>query len=294
MAGKVFLLPHNSTSQQLVELFHPVTKHTLRYILTSDELLHVLKVGDSTQQRSWFIGDQVISDGHIYICAPVDIVIFLLPVLQELTWNRRFEPCRFLSFDDILDHFIAQGAHYSRVGQILGSKLEYTLQRICKINAAVGSLPKTYQLDKDAVIQMLLRKLRVAQENLPTSIIRELNRQLAPLDLDSPIPEDMFQLACKEHAGSLVLEDFSEDWFNQIISWEKELLPLHTYVGQLNEERRKKKEQEELSVSRKRPLGVNNDSNTAKSSTKGNSGSKKSKNFSGEGMAKISSFFQKK
>ncbi|EPX71271.1 ribonuclease H2 complex subunit [Schizosaccharomyces octosporus yFS286] len=293
MTGRVFVLPQNSASQQLVELFHPVTKHAFRYLLTSDELLHVLKVGDSTQQRSWFIGDRVVSDGHIYICTPVDLVVFLLPLLQELTWNRRFEPCRFVSFDDIFDHFISQGAHYSRVGEILVSKIEHTLQRICKINEAVGSLPKTYQLDKDAVIQMLHRKLVIAQENLPQSVIRELNHQLAPLDLESPIPEEMFHLACKEHAAYFVLEDFPEDWFNRIICGQKEFLPLHTYVEQLGEERRKKREKEEMLVSRKRPLGVNNDSNAVKPSTK-NNGNKKSKQFSGEGMAKISSFFQKK
>ncbi|EPY53527.1 ribonuclease H2 complex subunit [Schizosaccharomyces cryophilus OY26] len=295
MAGKVFLLPQNSKSQQLVELLHPVTRHALRYLLTSDQLLHILKVGDSNQRRSWFVGDHIVSDGHVYICTPVDLVIFMLPVLQELTWNRRSEPCRFISFDDILDHFNAQGAHYSRVSRVLESKLENTVHRICKVNAAIGSLPRTYQLDKDAVIQMLHRKLRVAEENLPTSIIRELNHQLAPLDLDSPIPGDMFQLACKEHAAYLVFEDFSKDWFNQIASWEKELLSLHIYVEQLAEERRRLKEKEEMLVSRKRPLGVNNDSNAIKSkSTKGNSGTRKSKQFSGEGMAKISSFFQKK
>ncbi|CAB37439.1 ribonuclease H2 complex subunit Rnh202 [Schizosaccharomyces pombe] len=293
MQGKIFILPKDSTNQQFVELSHPLTGRPLRYLLTNDHLLQILQVGDSSKQRSWFVGDHVVSDGYLYVCTPIDLLALVLPIIQELTWSRRKEPNRYVSFEDFIEHFDNMGPHYPRVSEVLSPNLLNTLHRICKVNEPVGSLPKTFQLDESSVVKILLRKAKVAQENLPPSIVTELKKQLAPLDLRTPLPQDLLELSCKWHAASLVCEDLQPEWYNKLAYWQEELAPLHAYTKNLEESRKILVEKEALLNSKKRPQNSDITSSLLKKPNR-KQATKKSKYFSGEGMTKISSFFTKK
>uniref|UniRef100_A0A1A9X4Y2 Ribonuclease H2 subunit B n=1 Tax=Glossina brevipalpis TaxID=37001 RepID=A0A1A9X4Y2_9MUSC len=89
---KVFFISEqlfNDSTQKLVleRFFHPGKgKATLFMTRDNKEIMELLQFDEP--RRSWFIDDEVCSDGRIYITAAIDVTFLALPHLRKYCTNR--------------------------------------------------------------------------------------------------------------------------------------------------------------------------------------------------------------
>ncbi|EMR08171.1 hypothetical protein PNEG_03345 [Pneumocystis murina B123] len=85
---KIIIKPRNflngkTTEEQIIALPHPKTQIPVRYLIQKPQLLQLIKVNDSYKKGSWFINNNIVKDGTIYLATPFDLVFLAIPVLEE-------------------------------------------------------------------------------------------------------------------------------------------------------------------------------------------------------------------
>ncbi|KAL9916973.1 ribonuclease H2 subunit B [Glossina fuscipes fuscipes] len=89
---KVFFISEkifNDSTQNLVleRFFHPGKDKATLFITRDDkDIMELLQFAEP--RRSWFINDEVCSDGRIYITAEIDVTFFALPHLRKHCTNK--------------------------------------------------------------------------------------------------------------------------------------------------------------------------------------------------------------
>lgn len=72
-----------TTEEQIIALPHPKTQIPVRYLIQKPQLLQLIKVNDSYKKGSWFINNNIVKDGAIYLATPFDLVFLAIPVLEK-------------------------------------------------------------------------------------------------------------------------------------------------------------------------------------------------------------------
>ncbi len=72
------IVNHPKTQQKCVFLIDTRISSSL----SSPFIFEVMTMEQDT--RSWFIGDNVVSDGNIYVCTPIDPLFFVLPAIMKV------------------------------------------------------------------------------------------------------------------------------------------------------------------------------------------------------------------
>ncbi|XP_076060496.1 ribonuclease H2 subunit B [Oratosquilla oratoria] len=76
---------------QVIKLRHPRTQMGASYLIDSDSTKLLELISFQETNRSWFIGENVQSDGRLFLTTPVDVTFLILPYLMKATQNVPLE-----------------------------------------------------------------------------------------------------------------------------------------------------------------------------------------------------------
>ncbi|MEW5309463.1 MAG: hypothetical protein WDW38_001351 [Sanguina aurantia] len=80
---------------------HPRTGRPQGLLLTNGVLMEIQRF--KQKHSSWFVGTRVITDGGVYLCTPVDVLLVLLPVLERNRGKATAEsPAMFRCLEELL------------------------------------------------------------------------------------------------------------------------------------------------------------------------------------------------
>ncbi|EEB05390.1 ribonuclease H2 complex subunit [Schizosaccharomyces japonicus yFS275] len=293
MPGRVIVAPKGE-SIQFVQLLHPAEERLQWYGLRTESLLEVIQVGEECPSRSWFIGNEIVADGKVWVCSPCSLLPFVLPVLQELTWNRQNEPVRYVVLEDIKDSFAARGPAYALVLQILPNAFLRALNVACSKKESSNGMPETYQLSKKQVLTYLQQKIQVAVDNLPPSICSHLLQQLTPVEYGKNVPDDIVALAKRRCAIGFVCDGIIMPFASELTLNAEEHKQLDTYEKDIRDAKQRSQHDQFKDPSKRVLTSNNSTTKTKRSRTSESAGARKLKSVSTTNMMKISSFFKKK
>ncbi|GAA5830974.1 hypothetical protein JCM5353_004459 [Sporobolomyces roseus] len=165
-SSRFLRLPHPRTYQPA--LFLPYTRDS--GASTLDGVLEVQKVAlDADKQRSWFLKDEVVSDGNISIFAPFDPLFLVLSYLSTL-------PSHFVSYSDLWES-VSQHRFHPPLGKgekesegkedslfsddlVELSRLECVKARLEKVcETQVYNSTTLYRLSQSLVLEVLKAKV---------------------------------------------------------------------------------------------------------------------------------------
>lgn len=164
---------------------------TSDYLLTGNTL-HEINIY-SKKFSSWFIDNQVISDGSLYVATPVDLLFLLLPALQKSQSSGNF--CD-------IEHIVeCTGSSYQSAHMLssLITAQSSLLSCICDTKQSGGQT--FYRLNDDKTINWLKLKVKSVKEAL-----------VVP---HSPFAT-MTDTSLSEYAAGLLSEYLSCDWSTKL------------------------------------------------------------------------------
>ncbi|CAH1780937.1 unnamed protein product [Owenia fusiformis] len=94
----VFMLPddviktdgNNDSKHALCKLKHPKTEKSAYYLFTNENTDSYEVIALKEDFRSWFIGQDVVQDGSVYTCTPVDPLFLVLPYMVNASKNDKY------------------------------------------------------------------------------------------------------------------------------------------------------------------------------------------------------------
>lgn len=178
-------LPHPRTG--FPALFLPVeAKDNAGRI--SSQILEIQKV-NPVDSRSWFIEDEVISDGRLVLMTPVDPVFLLLPILI-CTQSTNGSSGQFRPVDDILEEaaIVIQEQYQTRQeGYVLSEDVllftqmkctRNALKNICDVKEITEDIT-VYRYSQERTLRYLRSKVLRLSEPKALGISRSVTRDLA-------------------------------------------------------------------------------------------------------------------
>ncbi|KAF8135661.1 ribonuclease H2, subunit B [Boletus edulis] len=266
------------------------------------KLLEVQAV-EPPNTRSWFNGDEVISDGKLLVMTPVDPLFLLIPLLRAIKQLNggigSFRPAEDI-FEDAARHMTESSmtspsqdtSMHVRVEDIMKfGALECTkkaMKRLCDVKEITADITVfRYSSEK------LTQELRKKAASLSTPPIMEMSRclvrSLAKDALMEDKHEDLLELAC-EMLGQYLPPDVQEALLATY-----DLSKLDAHVKALAREQ--SLISENTAITKKSKAGATTTSEGAKKrkkDSKGSQGIEKLKKANVSGMSKLSTFFTKK
>ncbi|KAL4447480.1 hypothetical protein ABPG75_004699 [Micractinium tetrahymenae] len=146
------------------------------------------------QYSSWFVGDQVLSDGGLYLCSPVDPLLLLLPLLERAREQQNV----FQDLEQILSMAASPSAHL--LASVLGGGEQ--LGCLCDVKEAGGQ--RYYRLNDELVVAWLTLKAQQAKAALQAS--------------PSAAFSGMDELAVTAYAAGLLGEYLAQHWQDRLAS----------------------------------------------------------------------------
>ncbi|KAG0261253.1 hypothetical protein BG011_001232 [Mortierella polycephala] len=146
-------VPENIDSNPVsMVLPNPSSGLPSRYVIQNDRL-HEIQVSESEGLRSWFVEDNILSDGSLYIITPIDPIFMFIPILDIMRQKSTESEGRFLMLDDIFES--DQYTSLRRLRQL--QNIERDLAMVCEVRDS--SALKTFRLDNNMVMTWLKRKV---------------------------------------------------------------------------------------------------------------------------------------
>lgn len=139
-----------------LHLKNPKTGTKTCYLMMGESIqeLHWFK----QQYSSWFLGNNVIEDGSLYLCSPVDPIFLLFPILDEVRMKREDDLGKFRSLEEIL--FVEGYPGYSHLKPLL----QHSLDAVCEVRDFGAS--NFYRLDDSKALAWLCCKVKLTLEGL--------------------------------------------------------------------------------------------------------------------------------
>ncbi|KAF9263337.1 hypothetical protein L218DRAFT_987713 [Marasmius fiardii PR-910] len=299
-------LPHPRTG--IPTLFLPSlsngSEHSQDTSSSNDYILELQHV-TPPNLRSWFVGDEIVSDGKLMFLVPVDPAFLLIHILKSLTKDGN--PGIFRPADDIFEDAALKlevesldskdsSLHLSSEEIQSFTSLKCCrdmMDRICEVKNVAAEIV-VYRFSSKKAVEYLRRKVERLSAQETVGISRILTRDLAKDGLMEDGCEDSLELGRVKAACDLVA---------QYLSPEFRSLLLASYDFTKLEEHFKKLEEEKMCVEapsngRKTKKGqsvdVGVDNKRKKGAAKGSQGVEKLKKANITGMAKMTTFFGKK
>ncbi|KAK9858466.1 hypothetical protein WJX84_004902 [Apatococcus fuscideae] len=155
-----------SCQLQRLWLCHPRTGGGAAFVL-ADGVLHEVN-RHQPSLGSWFIGDQVLSDGSLYLLTCMDPLFLVIPILETSRQKTESESGMFCSFEQVLDS--------SEEAQSLHCLADLILPRLrCICDVRQLGTDTFYRLDDARVLcwmQIKLQRLKAALPGLEGSFLQ--------------------------------------------------------------------------------------------------------------------------
>jgi ribonuclease H2 subunit B len=253
----------DGSSIVLVDLKDPKTLEPRQYLVSENYVQEC----NSFKKRfsAWFVGDEVLSDGSLYIWTPINLVFLLLPALEKAKSQGNF-----CSVDHILECMECGQDAYA-IQKIVESKSD-VLKEVCEWKENGGDV--YFKLDEDKTVAWLKGRVEKVWKDL-----KAMDEAFASMTEDG----------LNQYGIGIVSEYLSEGWSDQLykafgLEKPSEICPVVTDVIQMEEGQREAK----------RPKLDKKQIQKMKAQEARQEAKAKKLEKSAAGMKSIASFFQKK
>ncbi|THH21340.1 hypothetical protein EW146_g201 [Bondarzewia mesenterica] len=294
-------LPHPRTG--IPSLFLPYrSSKTGR--ATQWEILEVQRVSPPNP-RSWFFSDdEVVEDGKLLVMTPIDPSFILIPILQA---SKPLDGSlgTFRPIDDILDDVAPRLSQLSSSSDpssttvpkdiLFLSSLDCiagAMRRICDVKDITPEIT-VYRYSEEKVMKYLHAKVARLSKSEVSELSRTVVRNLAKDDLMEDGKEILLELGRVKAACDLVSQFISRDTYKALLA-NYDFSALDAHLKALQDEAAALALANAPIVKAKKTNAGGEDEKKRKAKAKGSQGVEKLKKTNVNGMAKISSFFQKK
>jgi len=258
--------------------------------------------------RSWFNGDEVISDGKLLVMTPVDPFFLLIPIFRAIKQPDgsvgSFRPAEDI-FEDAARHIAeasVTGATQDasmRVGveDILKfAALECTkkaMKRLCDVKEITAKIT-VFRYSPEKLVQELRKKAATLSTPRITEMSRCLVRSLAKDALMEDRNEELLELGRIKLACELLGQYLPRDIHEELLAT-YDLAKLDAHVKSLvNLELSLASESNAVTKKKGGSATVSEGTKKRKKDSKGSQGVEKLKKANVSGMSKLSTFFTKK
>ncbi|KAF8628908.1 hypothetical protein AX15_003689 [Amanita polypyramis BW_CC] len=290
-------LPHPRTG--LASLFMLVhdSKETPSNVQT---ILEVQAIAP-TEARSWFLNDEVVSDGRLLLMTPVDPVFLLLPLLQAADppgngFERHFRPADDI-FEDAARTIEEQGRKYDDISYSISARdiLQFTsfqctrdsLQRICDVKEVTSDII-VYRFNDGKILEYLRRKVSLLASPQVIESSKTLLRSLAKNGLFEEGNEKLLEAGRTRAACEILCQYLPKNIGSALVS-SYDFGALDDYLKGLRDE-------VTTSADTKAKHGSTSSTKSGenkKRKSKASQGVEKLKKANVNGMAKLSNYFKK-
>ncbi|KAF7306082.1 hypothetical protein HMN09_00763300 [Mycena chlorophos] len=283
--------PLNST--RFLRLLHPRTELPTLFLAT-DDILEVQSVSP-VNSRSWFIEQEVVSDGKLLVFTPVDPAFLLLPILQSVypeNATGMFRPADEI-FEDAATDLDKPSSDASK--SITKEDVLYftsmqccrrALRCICDVKEITEDII-VYRFSREKVVQYLQKKVARLATPETMEMSRTLVRNLAKDRLLEDGKEDLLKLGRARAACDLLGQYIPPATRGALVA-SYDFSPLDTYLKSLDDEKEALVVQK---TTKAKSAPAPTDNKKRKDTSTGVEKLKKAKTT---GMAKLSTFFAKK
>ncbi|KAI0329441.1 hypothetical protein GY45DRAFT_1325065 [Cubamyces sp. BRFM 1775] len=287
-------LPHPRTGIPALFLPHETP--------TTSTILEVQAVSPPNR-RSWFMEEEVVEDGKLLVMNPTDPAFLLIPMLQA-TIPTDGTAGNFRPADDILEEaaekviaapcLIGDGPISLEDIQQMSSLrcMHAAMRRICDFKEITPEIT-VFRYSKEKVLQYLRVKVARLSDQKIGEASRTLNRSLARDGLMEDGKESLLASARVRMACDLVSQYLPRDIYDTLLA-SYDFASLDAYTKSLKEEAMALAAVNMNAVEAKESKDQKEAGNDKKRKAKGTHGVEKLKKANIKGMAKLSTFFQKK
>ncbi|KAL1752691.1 ribonuclease H2, subunit B [Schizophyllum commune] len=300
----------NGPSTRLVRLPHPRTNIPSLFALygTGNQIAEVQAVAPPNE-RSWFLGDNVIADGRLLVMTPMDPTFLLIPLLLALQ-SPDGSLGQLRPWDDIAEDIVTKVATDTadppkdRSTILDAADLEAFLESPC-CRTALGNLCQceaitpeitVYRYSPPTLTAYLQRKVARLSESSLQEGSKTVTRNLAKDGLMEDGKEELLKLGRTRAACDLISQYLPKDVYNALKAT-YDFTPLDAHLKTLHEADILTAA-ENGAKGKKGAKGKGGATTTAADSKKrkgkGSQGVEKLKKANTEGMSKLSSYFTKK
>ncbi|KAI0062863.1 hypothetical protein BV25DRAFT_1884461 [Artomyces pyxidatus] len=312
--------PSSMPSTSFLRLPHPRTgipSLFLPYQLSQDHqsrnkwgILEAQSVAPPNPRSWFFIEGEVAADGKMLLMTPIDPSFLLLPILRALMPSKD-TAVKFLPLEDVFEEAVAKSAQLydssnptnpsssiSPPDIIALTKLDCVanaMRRICDVKDITPEIT-VYRYSEDRTMSYLRSKVaRLSTEGVSEKS-RTLIRSLAKDGLMEDGREDLLELGRTKAACNLISQYLPHDVYLSLLA-NYDFSPLDTYLKKVQDEATAMALANAPAVKAKTSKtanGVDEEGKKRKAKAKTSQGVEKLKKVNVTGMAKMTSFFQKK
>ncbi|KAI0780054.1 ribonuclease H2, subunit B [Fomes fomentarius] len=256
-------------------------------------------------KRSWFMGDEVVEDGKLLVMTPIDPAFLLIPILRTIQPSEGLGTFR--PFDDVIED--ASNKLTSAATQDAGLAtcpndirhlsslrcIQAAMRRVCEFKDITPEIT-VYRYSSERVQLYLHSKVtRLSHQDI-CEMSRTLTRSLAKDGLLEDGMETLLTAARLRCACDLVSQYLPRDVYEQLLS-SYDFAALDAYMKVLKEEAMALAAVNMNAVEARESKDSKEEKDAGgdkKRKAKGTTGIEKLKKANIKGMAKLSTFFQKK
>ncbi|KAF9075437.1 ribonuclease H2, subunit B [Rhodocollybia butyracea] len=293
-------------SGTFIRLTHPRTGLPALFLphqTGSSSAIHELQAVEPVNARSWFIANEIASDGRLLMIMPIDPAFLLIPIL------RAFSPKdgslgQFRTSDDIFEEAASKMEQSDAEAVLVKDVAIFASLDCCK--DSLSRICDTQEIPPDITVYRfsptkLTNYLKLKVENLVSSGVidssRSLVRSLAKNGLMEDGHEKLLESGRIKAACELVAQYLPLDIRNMLMA-SYDFSDLDVYINKLEEDKRLHAQQTAPKNGKSRAKVVAKDASTEKvdkrKASKASQGVEKLKKANINGMSKLSTFFMKK
>ncbi|KAF9222586.1 hypothetical protein BS17DRAFT_796445 [Gyrodon lividus] len=305
-------LPHPRTGIASLFLAHEVD--TSNGELDAKRISKILEVQAVAppNARSWFIEDEVVSDGRLLVMTPVDPLFLLISILRASNHfpKHEGENVNFRPAEDMFEDAARHIAESSRIDALQDmsvmvgvedvlkfAALECTkkaMRRICDVKEITTEIT-VFRYSSEKLIQHLRKKVATLSTPRITEMSRSLVRDLAKDALMEDKNEDVLDLGRTKLACQLLAQYLPQDIQEELLG-SYDFTKLDAHLKALQEEQSIIPPDSGAVIKKSKAAAAKlaEDSRKRKKDGKGTHGVEKLKKANLNGMSKLSTFFTKK
>ncbi|KAI9062893.1 hypothetical protein FKP32DRAFT_1592877 [Trametes sanguinea] len=287
-------LPHPRTGAP--SLFVPHETSQSSYILEVQAVC-------PPNRRSWFTEDAVVEDGKLLVMTPIDPAFLIISMLQA-TITTGGTTINFRPADDVLEEVASKMTQNSAASgdesipsedvQSLSTLrcVQAAMRRVCEYKDVTPEIT-VFRYSSERALEYLRAKVLRLSDRSISELSKTINRNLAKDGLFEDGKEALLAAARIRAACDLISQYLPRSIYDQLLA-SYDLASLDAYTKSLREEAMALAAVNMNSVEAKESKDAKDAGNDKKRKAKGSHGVEKLKKANIKGMAKLSSFFQKK
>ncbi|KAH7913669.1 ribonuclease H2, subunit B [Hygrophoropsis aurantiaca] len=304
-SARFLRLPHPRTG--IASLFLPYELNRENLVNTGTPKSSILEVQAVTppNARSWFIEENVVSDGKLLIMTPVDPVFLLIPILQSLQ-PKDGSAVKFRPADDIFTdaaELLATGSKATATkdpSSLIPKNdiatfasldcVKRAMKRVCEVKEITPEI-RVFKFSPEKLLQYLRAKVDRLSTPRVLEMSRGLIRGLAKDGLMEDGKEDLLALGRIRSACDLVAQYIPQDIYHSLLA-SYDFKALEAYLKGLQTEQFARVAATNPTKTKITKTASTEDAGK-KRKAKGSQGVEKLKKANTNGMSKLSSFFKK-